>query len=223
MIKIGKKRNESSEENEDGEEFNEDVKKNSGEKIFIFFIAALTIIYVVVFIIPESSTSFSLDPSRIHQEGWRFLTYQFAHLNLDHLSKNLIAFSLVAWLAIELKASFADFSSTYLLSGFLAVIPLWLALQFTALGASVAIYGAFGLICFEASKLDKKLFFLAVGIIGIILVESLFLFASGQTKVFVFTQASSHFSGLVFGGMFFFCLGKTKSLISKKKNFCLRR
>jgi len=222
MIKIRKRIKEISEENEDREEFNE-TKKDSGKKFLIFFIAALTIIYIAVFIIPGSPAKFALDPSRIPQEGWRFLTYPFAHLNFDHLSKNLIAFALVAWLAIELKTSFADFSSTYLLTGFLAVLPLWLALQFTALGASVAIYGAFGLICFEASKLDKKLFFLAAGIIGIILIESFFLFAGGQTRGFVFAQASSHFSGLVFGSIFFFCLGKTKSLISKKKNFCLRR
>lgn len=205
------------------------IKKNERKKIhtsktlLLIFIAALVLIYAFIFIIPNSVSRFALVPEKIPRESWRFLTYPFVHLNSDHLIKNLIALSLVALIIAELKTKFADFSLIYLFSGFLAIIPLWLALQFTALGASVAIYGAFGLICFEATKINIKAFYVWLSIVGILLFEAFILFASGSSSGFVLTQTSSHFSGLLFGAAFLLCLNKTKTFVSRKKNFCLRK
>lgn len=203
------------------------MEKNKQKKslfLIILFAAILVLIYISVFAIPDSSSKFSLNPEKIHEEGegWRFLTYPFAHLNLDHLIKNLIALAFVALLITELKTKFSDFSLTYILAGFLAIIPIWIALQFTVLGASVAIYSALGLICIEASKINKKALYFTFGLIAVLLIESLMLFVGGRSLSFIINQTSSHFSGLIFGMVFVGYLGKLKILIGKRKNFCLR-
>ena len=119
-------------------------------KIIIFAIL-LIIIYISVFFIPQSVKKFALIPGKI-QEAWRFITYSFVHLNVKHLIENIIGLGLIAFIAFELKTAFSDFTSSYLSSGFLSVIPVWLILSFTALGASSAIFGGFGLISQETKK-----------------------------------------------------------------------
>ena len=195
------------------------------KKVFIFGIALITI-YIAVFFIPDSAERFALSPEKI-SEFWRFATYPFAHLNARHLIENVIALSLVIFIAFELKTLFSDLSSTYMSSGFLSVLPVWLAMRFTALGASNAIFGGFGLISQEARKYEIKGWIIFALLTGVIFIKSVLAFFSGGTGTeafsFAIKQDLSHFSGLVFGAVMFFIIAKIKPILTKRKRQVLRR
>lgn len=186
---------------------------------YLLFAAFLAVVYALFFIMPNSIQQFALTPLKVQEgEFWRFLTYPFAHLNMGHLLKNLIGMLIVTGGIIELKTKFSDFSSIYLLAGFLAVLPLWFILQFTALGASVAIYSIFGVIALETKKYEIKEWHVLALIAGIIFIEA---FISGASTVFL--SSLSHFSGLVFGIFSFMFAKKIHKTLDKKKIQCLRK
>lgn len=194
-------------------------------KKILAFVVILVLIYVAVFFIPDRVEKFALIPEKI-DESWRFATYSFVHLNLKHLVENIVGLTLIAFIALELKVAFGDFISTYFSSGFLSVIPMWLIFTFTALGASNAIFGGFGLISQETRKYNIKggvwIFFISALIFmnGII---SLFYYGikSGQF-LFAIQQSLAHFSGLVFGIGIFFLLTKIRPALTKRKRYILR-
>jgi hypothetical protein len=119
---------------------------------------------------------------------------------------------------VELKTKFSDFSSIYLLAGFLAVLPLWFILQFTALGASVAIYSVFGLIALESKKYEIKPWHILLLMTGVIFAEPIL----AGTSV-AMTSSLSHFSGLLFGVFSFMFAKKAHETLDRKKIQCLRR
>ncbi|MBW2966310.1 rhomboid family intramembrane serine protease [Candidatus Woesearchaeota archaeon] len=192
----------------------------------LIFAAILIIIYSSIFFIPNRFEILSLNPEKI-SEIWRFITYPFTHLNTKHLIENIIGLSLVAFIARELKTAFNDFSSTYLSSGFLSVIPIWLILSFTALGASNAIFGGFGLITQNIKKFQIKSWYIIVLLIIIIFLSSITNYFSYGSKSEQFVssikQNLAHFSGLIFGIGFFFFLSKIKPILTKRKRHVLRR
>ena len=194
-------------------------------KILVFTVV-LIIIYVGVFFIPNRVERLALTPEKV-SEVWRFITYSFAHLSTKHLIENIIGLGLVAFIARELKTTFSDFSATYLSSGFLSVIPIWLIMSFTALGASNAIFGGFGLITQNIKKFQIKSWYIIVLLIFIIFIGSIISYFSYGIKSeqfsFAIRQGLAHFSGLVFGIVFFAFLGKIKPIITKRKRNVLRR
>jgi len=192
----------------------------------LMFAAVLTIIYVGVFFIPNRVEKFALVPEKI-SEVWRFMTYSFAHLNAKHLIENIIGLSLVAFIARELKTAFNEFSSAYLSSGFLSVLPIWLIMSFTALGASNAIFGGFGLITQNVKKFQIKSWHIIVLLTVIIFLSSIisyFSYGPGSKQfISAVKQSLAHFSGLVFGIGFYFFLSRIKPIITKRKRHVLRR
>ena len=193
-------------------------------KILIFVIA-LTVIYVSVFFIPDNVERFALIPEKTH-EAWRFITYSFVHLNARHLIENIIGLGLITFIGFELKTGFSDFSSTYLSSGLLSVIPVWAIMSFTALGASNAIFGGFGFISQETKKYDMKGWIIIVLLTGLIFMKTItsyFSYGIGSEQfMFALKQSLAHFSGLSFGIGFFFLLGKIKPILTKRKRYILR-
>jgi len=192
----------------------------------LMFAAVLTIIYVGIFFIPNRVEKLALVPEKTY-EVWRFITYSFTHLNTKHLIENIIGLSLIAFIAREVKTTFSDFSSTYLSSGFLSVIPVWLIMSFTALGASNAIFGGFGLITQNVKKFQIKSWYIIVLLTVIIFLSSIINYFSYGSRSEQFAaaikQSLAHFSGLVFGIGFFFFLDKIKPIITKRKRHILRR
>ncbi len=194
-------------------------------KVLIFTVI-LIIIYTSVFLIPNRVEKLALIPEKV-SEIWRFITYSFTHLNARHLIENIIGLSLVAFIARELKTVFSDFSSTYLSSGFLSAIPIWIIMQFTALGASNAIFGGFGLITQDVKKFKIKSWYVIVLLTIIIFLNSFvnyFSYGIGSEQFdAAIKQSLAHFSGLVFGIGFFFFLSKIKPILTKRKRHVLRR
>jgi len=193
----------------------------------LIFAGILLVLYVAVFFfVPESTEKLALNPERT-EEIWRFGTYQFAHLNLRHLVENLIGFSLLAVIAFELKTFFSEFSSTYLSSGLLSVIPIWLISPFTALGASNAIFGGFGLISQETKKYKINGWLIILLLTGLIFIKTFGNYFSygieSKEFAFAFKQGMAHFSGLVFGVGFFYVIKRIRPILTKKKRQILRR
>ncbi len=192
----------------------------------LVFTAVLIIIYVGVFFIPNRVDRLSLVPEKV-SEVWRFITYSFTHLNTKHLIENMMGLSLVAFIARELKTVFTDFSSTYLSSGFFSVLPIWLIMGFTALGASNAIFGGFGLITQNVRKFQIKSRYIIILLVVVIFLSSIinyFSYGSGSEQfAAAIKQSLAHFSGLIFGIGFFFFLGKIKPIVTKRKRHVLRR
>ena len=193
-------------------------------KVLIFAIV-LAIVYISVFFIPGRVEKLALDPEK-DGEVWRFATYPFTHLNARHLIENVVGLGLIALIAFELKTAFSDFSSTYLSSGFLSVIPVWLIMSFTALGASNAIFGGFGFISQETKKFKINGWVIVALLTGLVFMKAVinyFSFGSGSEEfAFAFKQGLAHFSGLVFGIGFFFLIGLVKPILTKKKRHVLR-
>jgi len=186
---------------------------------YLLFAAVLSAVYIAVFILPNHLNGFALIPEKIKEgELWRFLTYPFDHVDSSHLLKNLIGLAIITAGIIELKTKFSNFSSIYLLAGFLAVLPLWFLIQFTALGASVAIYSIFGMIALEAKKYEIKEWHIVSLLIVVIFVEALL---SGTNTAML--SSLSHFSGLLFGVFAFIFAKKAHGALDKKKIQCLRR
>jgi membrane associated rhomboid family serine protease len=193
------------------------------EKIIIFG-AVLAVIYISAFLIPGSVEMFSLDPAKI-SEFWRFLTYSFVHLNYIHLTENIIGLSLVVFIAYELKTQFSDFSLTYLSSGFLSVMPLWLISPFTVLGASNAVFGAFGLMSQEIKKFNIKRWKVFLVLTGVAFIGPVAAYLSGGFNgafMFSLKRSIAHYSGLLFGAGFFFVLLRLNPLLTKRKRYILR-
>lgn len=185
----------------------------------LLFVSALSIAYIALFIVPNHVDGLALIPSKVHSgEIWRFLTYPFVHFDMSHLLKNLVGLALVTGAITQLKSKFSDFSSVYLLAGFLAVLPLWFIFQFTALGASVAIYSVFGLIAIESKKYEMRPWHILLLILVLILAEAFVSNAPTSTM-----SALSHLSGLIFGVFAFNFALKTHKVFEKKKGFCLRK
>ncbi len=202
------------------------MKKIKKYKNLIFAVILLVVYITVFFFVPESTEKLSLNPQKT-DEFWRFGTYQFAHLNFKHLVENLIGFSLLAIIAFELKTFFSEFSSTYLSSGLLSVLPVWLISPFTALGASNAIFGGFGLISQETKKYKINGWLIILLLTGLIFFKPATNFlsygAGSEEFSFAFKQGIAHFSGLVFGIGFFYFIKWAKPILTKRKRQILRR
>ena len=184
------------------------------------FVIALVVVYIAAFNVPNSADRFDLSREKL-SEWWRFLTYQFVHLNLTHLIENIFGVLVAAFIAIELKTIFTDFSSAYLSSGIFAILPIWLVMQFTALGASAAIYGVYGLLSVEAKKYLNPAYIILL-FVAIILLQAVVpaLIDKGGIAV---EQAFAHFSGFVFGILFFIMIGGLRKVHDKNKFTILRR
>lgn len=193
-------------------------------KIIIFSIV-LAVIYIGVFFVPNRVEKFALVPGKIF-EVWRFVTYSFTHLNARHLIENMMGLGIVAFIARELKTAFSDFSSAHLSTGLLSALPVWLILQFTALGASNAILGCFGLITQEVKKFNIKRWYIIALLLVVIFLKSItsyFSYGSASEQfAFAFKQSISHFSGFVAGIGVFFLLARIKPILTKKKRHVLR-
>ena len=193
-------------------------------KIIIFAIILVTI-YASVFFIPQRVDKLALIPGK-SMEVWRFVTYSFVHLNLRHLVENIVGLGLIAVIAFELNVAFSDFSSSYMASSLLSVIPIWLILSFTTLGASNAIFGGFGLISQETRKYKMNgliIFIVLTALIFAGSISNFFSYGFGSEEfAFAIKQSLSHFSGLIFGIGFFFLLIKIKPMLTKKKRYVLR-
>jgi membrane associated rhomboid family serine protease len=186
---------------------------------YFLFAAFLSAVYVLVFILPNHIQGYALIPEKISQgEFWRFLTYPFDHIDMSHLIKNLMGLMIITAGIISLKTRFSDFSSIYLIAGFLAVLPLWFILQFTALGASVAIYSVFGIIALESKKYEMKEWHILALVSAGIIIEAVF---SGQNTAVL--SSLSHFSGVLFGVFAFFFIKQVHSALDSKKIKCLRK
>ncbi len=188
------------------------------DKAVLVFAAALIAIYIFVFNTPGEIDKFALIPEKLASgEFWRLLTFQFAHLNSSHLMENIMGAGIAAGIATELKMRVQKFSWVYLLAGLLAVIPIYFVSPFVALGASGAIYGAFGAVAMDAKKfgLDSKIL---LGLLAATIVAQILIIKNIPNM----QQGAAHFSGLVVGVVLFATYDRFMANFTKKRRRVLR-
>ena len=178
------------------------MEKN--EIIITAFVTSLAVVYTILFFFfPKLTIDWAFIPEKVFSgEWWRLLTYQFVHLNEAHLFENVVSVALLGLIAVELNSKWDELSLVYFVSGTLAIFPVFLVSQFTALGASTAIYGGFGFLSQELSQFKIKPIY-------IIILLTLFIFIRGGLKffscglcddsIFLLRQGAAHFSGLIIG------------------------
>ena len=117
------------------------------------FVIMVCIINACVFMLLPDISPFMLTKDAFNQP-WRFLTFQFIHLNQMHLVENLIGLFLVGSIATEINLGFRGFLLAYLASVFI-VIPfvLILSTQAPVAGNSTGVYGALSLVLVKIRKL----------------------------------------------------------------------
>ncbi len=200
------------------------MKKIKINPKYIVLVGLLVLIYIGVFLMPESQEKFSLNPE-IEGEYWRWGSYQFAHLNWSHLIQNIVTLGLVSFIALELRTKFTFFSINYFLAGLVAVLPLWIISPFVALGASVAIFSSFGLVSPDAKQFNVKVWMIILAITAFIFIKPILILvgASGEKIGFAMMQALAHFSGFAFGLMGFYVFKGVNQVLTKRKQHVLRR
>ncbi len=198
--------------------------------VWLSLLIALVITYLLFFLVPQGAELFSLNYKKIFSgkfEFYRFVTYQFAHLNLKHLLINILTLTITFLLLFELKLSLNKFLILFLAAGFFAVLPLWFLLKFDALGASTAIFAGMGFLTLGLDRYGLKPGLFVLGLFFLVFYKLVYFLFSGtfidSTFQLELNQSLSHFSGLVFGLLGYFGTNKLKRIISKRKSFILRR
>ena len=187
-------------------------------KAVLIFTAALIAIYIFVFNTPQEIDKFALIPAKLASgEFWRLLTFQFAHLNSTHLLENIVGAGLAAGIATELKMRAQKFSWVYLLAGMFAVIPIYVVAPFVALGASGAVYGAFGAVSMDAKKfgMDSRIL---LGLLAATIIAQVML----VNNIANIQQGAAHFTGLVIGVVLFLSYDQVMAKLTKKRRRVLR-
>ena len=193
----------------------------------LYMVVALVAIYILVYQIPNHIDKLALIPEKFNSgEYWRILTFHFSHLNLQHLLTNLGGALFVGFLATEVKAKFDDFTIVYFLAGIVALLPFLSTMNFTALGASASIYGAFGIVALKSEKWNiRKEYIYALLIIAIFMESLIYYFNCGAScEQFLFSskQGILHFAGLASGSVIFLSLSKFRKISDKRKRYALR-
>jgi membrane associated rhomboid family serine protease len=193
-------------------------KISKANKLILIFAGILIAIYVFVFSMPQEIDKFALIPAKLASgEFWRLLTFQFAHLNSTHLLENIMGAGIAAGIATELKMRAQKFSWVYLLAGMFAVIPIYVVAPFVALGASGAIYGAFGAVSMDAKKfgLDSRIL---IGLLAATIIAQILI----VKNVANMQQGAAHFTGLVIGVALFLSYDKVMAKFTTKRRKVLR-
>jgi rhomboid protease GluP len=193
-------------------------------KQFAIFFLAVFAIYTILLAIPSATEALLLDRTSLFSgEFWRLFTYQFVHDSMSHLAGNIVALLLSVVLAIEVKAIFNEYSATYFSSGVLAILPLWLFLPFTALGASTAIYGSFGFLSRSASRFRIKPYVLLILVTALATASAVYSYYSYPSSLaMVLKQLAAHLSGLYFGYLFSMLVIRLKAAYPSRRWRCLR-
>lgn len=122
-------------------------------KIFLFVTVVISVNTLLFILVPDSSI-FMFNLNNFVKEPWRYLTFQFFHVNVMHLVENIIGLLFLGFLARELDINFKTFLIVYFVSLFMIPIPLSILFpQSTVTGNSTAIFGVLGLTLIKGRKL----------------------------------------------------------------------
>ncbi len=189
----------------------------------MLFFVGLAAVFTAMLMIPGSVQRFALIHSYIAEGAYyRLLTYQFVHLGVYHLLQNIAGLLLICLIASELRKDDNEFFLVYFLSGLAAAIPLWLLTRSSILGASVAIYGAFGMHTVDVGRLSIKQWHVLLAIVALAIFQPMAELIAGMDFVGSLEQAMLHISGLVFGYSAYLMIKLIRPFLERKRLRCLR-
>jgi membrane associated rhomboid family serine protease len=182
-------------------------------KILLFALLICSINIMLFFLVP--SFGYTLNLSQSLSEPWRFLTFQFFHVDIIHLLENVIGMLFIALIAIELNIDFKSFFMVYFISVFIVILPITVFFPMsTVAGNSTGVYGLFALCLVKARKLIPSK----------ITVPIMFLFIFSNS-IFNYTQCGYCFLQFFSGEMFHltgFLAGMTLTLANSKPKSLLK-
>ncbi|HDH41068.1 MAG TPA: rhomboid family intramembrane serine protease [Candidatus Altiarchaeales archaeon] len=180
----------------------------------LLFVVLICIINALVFVFLDSDL-FMLTKKAFNQP-WRFLTFQFCHLNQMHLMENIIGFLLVGFIAAEINADLWKFSLAYFASVFV-VIPFvfLLSSEGPVAGNSTGIYGALSMTLIESRKLVPIRITVPLFMLLIFSMSIVNFLRCGMCFERYFESEFYHFIGFVSGAV-------VSSVSIKKRKYILR-
>jgi len=166
----------------------------------LLFVVLICVINALVFVFFDSDL-FMLTQKAFNQP-WRFLTFQFCHLNQMHLMENIIGFLLVGFIAMEINADIGRFSVAYFASVFI-VIPFvfLLSSEGPVAGNSTGIYGVLSMTLIKSRKLVPLKITIPLFILLIFSMSSLNFLRCGMCFEEYFESEFYHFMGFVSGAI----------------------
>lgn len=167
-------------------------------KILLFAALICLVNFIVFLLVPSSSYTFNLD--LFSEEPWRFLTFQFFHVDNFHLIENIIGFIFISLIAMELDIDFKSFFLAYLLSVFIVVLPIAFFFPLaTVAGNSTGIYGILALCLIKSRKLVSTKITLPLIIVFMFSLSIANFIRCGMCFVDFFKGEFFHFSGFLLG------------------------
>lgn len=193
------------------------------KQVFALFLTIITMNSIIFSLIPNSVYLLAFSGQTFFSgEIWRLITFPFTHINLTHLSGNIVALSLVAILASEVELKGKDFLCCFMLSGILIALPEGLLFPSLLIaGSSLGIYAVLGSLSIKGSNFVSK--YILVPILGAS-VFSKYIFDMIISPEYItnqsFIQSTFHFFGFLSGiSIFYFLIGLRK----KRRKNILRR
>jgi membrane associated rhomboid family serine protease len=184
-----------------------------GNKILLFSVAVCIINALMFLYIDKSDYTFNL--SLAASQPWRFITFQFFHVDIVHLMENVIGLLFVALIATELDIKFGSFLKVYLLSIFAVFLPISIVFPMAIVaGNSTGLYGLLALCLIKARKFVSSKVTLPIIVVLIFSMSALNLFLCGMCFLDFFQGEFFHFSGFLAGiGMSFMPAAKPRRML----------
>jgi membrane associated rhomboid family serine protease len=147
-----------------------------------------------------SLESYDFSLGLLRNEPWRFVTFQFVHLNSLHLIENVVGLLVVGILAAELDVDFRKFLMVYVLSVFIVVAAMALFYPSAVVaGNSTGIYGLLALCAIRSRKLVPLKLSLPLFLFFIFSMSIMSMFSCGMCIPSFLKGEVFHFSGFTAG------------------------
>ncbi len=167
-------------------------------KILLFVVLICLVNLFAFLLVPSFSYTFNLES--FSKEPWRFLTFQFFHVDIFHLIENIIGFIFISLIAIELSIDFKSFFLTYILSVFIVVLPIAVFFPLaTVAGNSTGIYGILALSLIKSRKLVSTKITLPLILAFMFSLSITNFIQCGMCFIDFFKGEFFHFSGFLLG------------------------
>jgi membrane associated rhomboid family serine protease len=167
--------------------------------ILLFTILISSINFLLFFLVPDP-IAYTFNIKSFVKEPWRFITFQFFHVNITHLVENIIGLTFIALISMELEISFKNFIIVYFLTVFVVLIPILAFFPSTSVaGNSMGIYGVLALSLIKARKLISQKITIPLTMIFIFFLSISNFISCGVCYEKFFKSELFHFFGFISG------------------------
>jgi membrane associated rhomboid family serine protease len=175
------------------------------KKIFLWPGTQVFLISLLAFLfIPNAVNLLSFSGDLFLQgDVWRFITFPFTHLNLQHLFENLVALGVTSLLAYEVGIRGKQFTYVFLGASLLLALTTFLFMPLIVIaGASAGIFALLGSITRKGTEFISQWLFVPL-ISSSVFVKLFISFFSMSWREALYPQFLLHFLGFIYGIIIF--------------------